>query len=391
MYAQANPAHPGNPGEFTGKRILLVEDDAIISIAEEQMLVRAGYQVVTARDALSALQESEKFRPDLILMDIDLGTGPSGTEAAAAILERETIPILFLSSHSEPEIVQSAERITSYGYVLKSSGETVILASIRMAFRLSRANESAATERDKFAAMMTHSPLGMLVLDAEQVIRYANGPAIQLRSPGSDIVSGMTLEAYFGFGCEDGMPSPECELHRAVKKVIGDRRRVGPLQIDCVPAWSKESVSLRFFVTEMSDGSSVLLTFEDVSEQRRLDEHNRILSRIAESESTVVIVTDENRRTTWVNGTCEAVTGFTAPELIGRNPAELLQGDGTDQAVVQEMRARFDAGLSFQGQILNYTKDKRPYWIWLDIQPVHDESGTLTHFVSVEHEIPGQA
>ena len=73
---------------------------------------------------------------DLILMDIDLGQGIDGTEAAAKILEEKDIPVVFLSSHTEPEIVEKTEKITSYGYVVKNSGIVVLDASIKMALRL---------------------------------------------------------------------------------------------------------------------------------------------------------------------------------------------------------------------------------------------------------------
>jgi PAS domain S-box-containing protein len=54
---------------------------------------------------------------------------------------------VFLSSHTEPEIVQKTEAIASYGYVVKNSGEQVLLASIRMAFRLADANAALMQEK----------------------------------------------------------------------------------------------------------------------------------------------------------------------------------------------------------------------------------------------------
>jgi PAS domain S-box-containing protein len=69
-------------------------------------------------------------------MDIDLGSGMDGTETARLILKINDTPILFLSSHMEPEIVERTEKITNYGYVVKSSVFTVLDASIKMAFKL---------------------------------------------------------------------------------------------------------------------------------------------------------------------------------------------------------------------------------------------------------------
>ena len=56
-------------------------------------------------------------------MDIDLGRGMDGTEAAQAILEDHDIPIVFLSSHTEKDVVDKTEKITSYGYVDQGFGD----------------------------------------------------------------------------------------------------------------------------------------------------------------------------------------------------------------------------------------------------------------------------
>jgi PAS domain S-box-containing protein len=120
-----------------GKTILLVEDEAVIALAEARMLKKNGYTVYTAYSGSSALQTvSDGTTIDLVLMDLDLGAGMDGTEVAEKILDAQSLPVLFLSSHTEPEVVEKTERITSYGYVVKNSGETVLLASIKMAFKL---------------------------------------------------------------------------------------------------------------------------------------------------------------------------------------------------------------------------------------------------------------
>ncbi len=123
------------------KTILLVDDEAIIAMAEARMLEKHGYAVLTAYSGEQAIKTAvENPSLDLILMDIDLGSGMDGTQAAEIILENMEIPVLFLSSHTEPEMVDKTEKITSYGYVVKNTGETVLLASIRMAFKLHAAH-----------------------------------------------------------------------------------------------------------------------------------------------------------------------------------------------------------------------------------------------------------
>ena len=123
--------------ESARQTLLLVEDEAILAMNEKMQLERYGYAVKTVTNGEKAV-EAVNTMPgiDLVLMDINLGDGIDGTEAAEIILRDYDIPIVFVSSHSEREIVEKTEKITSYGYVVKNSSITVLDASIKMAFKL---------------------------------------------------------------------------------------------------------------------------------------------------------------------------------------------------------------------------------------------------------------
>ena len=136
--------------EGKGKTILLVEDETLIALAEKALLEEYGYEVRLAPSGETAVAAADDSAVDLVLMDINLGPGIDGAEAAKRILEKREMPVVFLSSHTESEIVAKTEAIGSYGYVVKNSGETVLLASLKMAFRLF---EAKTKEREKNRAL----------------------------------------------------------------------------------------------------------------------------------------------------------------------------------------------------------------------------------------------
>lgn len=126
------------------KKILLVEDEILIAMLTKSHLESYGYiveNVSSGEEAIDLIQSKENI--ELVLMDIDLGDVIRGTDAAKEILAKHDLPLLFLSSHTEKEIVETTEKITSYGYVVKNSSVTVLDASIKMAFRLFEEKEKS--------------------------------------------------------------------------------------------------------------------------------------------------------------------------------------------------------------------------------------------------------
>jgi len=123
------------------EKILLVEDEEVTALAEAERLKKYGYAVEisnSAKNSLQSLQEGGNI--DLILMDIELEGQYDGIEAAREIHKDYDIPLLFLTSHDEPEFLEKAAKTTSYNYLLKkNSSESLLNNAIKQALKLYRA------------------------------------------------------------------------------------------------------------------------------------------------------------------------------------------------------------------------------------------------------------
>lgn len=129
------------------KNILIVEDDLIFAKTQEFLLNKHELNVIhknSGEEAIDYLSQCKDI--DLILMDIFLDTGLDGIETAKIILKNYDIPIIFLSSHSEEEIVSRTENIASYGYLTKNASESVKIAAIRMALQISEKKKNLNKE-----------------------------------------------------------------------------------------------------------------------------------------------------------------------------------------------------------------------------------------------------
>ncbi len=100
-------------------RVLVVEDDLSFQLGLEMILDELGYGILPPVDnSADALDTILSEKPDLILMDIDIHGKLSGLEVADRIKHLE-IPILFITSHDNPEVYAAAKQTFFAGYIVK--------------------------------------------------------------------------------------------------------------------------------------------------------------------------------------------------------------------------------------------------------------------------------
>ena len=158
------------------RKILLVEDEMITALAEAAMLRENGYEVLISSDGESAVEiASGDLSIDLILMDIDLGRGIDGPAAAGLIIKKRDLPVVFLTSHSERETVEKVRSITRYGFVIKNSGDFVLLSSLEMAFELFEAHKKTKDSETNFRQLAENINEAIWLSDAsmDKIIYYS--------------------------------------------------------------------------------------------------------------------------------------------------------------------------------------------------------------------------
>lgn len=111
-----------------------------------------------------------------------------------------------------------------------------------------------------------------------------------------------------------------------------------------------------------------------------------LLSNAVAAVGEGVLITDPDFLVIFANDGFTALTGYSAEEILGKN-CRILQGEGTDRATVEKIRKALIEGYPFQGQILNYRKDKTPFWNLLSISPVRNAAGEIVEFVGNQRDI----
>lgn len=133
-------------------KILIVEDETVVSADLAQVLNRLGYsvcgQVTTGYDAI---RYAQREWPDLVLMDIRLSGEIDGVEAAQHISTNLNIPVVFLTAFDNPELVERAVAAEPYGYVVKPYQTGELRANIELALykaQVEQERKRLTSERD---------------------------------------------------------------------------------------------------------------------------------------------------------------------------------------------------------------------------------------------------
>jgi PAS domain S-box-containing protein len=351
------------------KVLLLVEDDAIIAMSTKALLERHGCRVLKASSGQAAIDlVKSAVALDLILMDIDLGRGMDGIEAATLILKIRDIPLVFLSSHIEKEYTDRTEQISSYGYIVKHAGETVLLASIRMAFKLFAATTALRRSEERFRMIVERAPEPIFI-QTDQRFAFLNPAALRLfgaRSPG-DLVGTSILDRVDPAFHEIG--SQRIRVLNEERSAIREAVEQQWLRLDGSAIWV-ETVGEPY---EYEGKAGALVFVRDRTEQKQHEELSR------ENERKYRTFVDHLPGIAYMFSSTRGALFWAEPVLpiLGYSPTEIQSSPflwiqsihPEDAPRVQQAIADDATGAAYSVEYRVRTRDGR--WVWLHDRFIH--------------------
>ncbi len=115
-----------NISENNRARVLIVEDDLLLSMVEERLIKNLGYNVIgQVRSGSEAIEKASELNPDVIVMDISLKGDMDGIETMEVIRRNSEVPVIYLSGSSDRYDYERAKKTNFTGYLVKpvSSGD----------------------------------------------------------------------------------------------------------------------------------------------------------------------------------------------------------------------------------------------------------------------------
>ena len=121
----------------------------------------------------------------------------------------------------------------------------------------------------------------------------------------------------------------------------------------------------------------------------KLAQSQKELSRFrktVENSDNIVIITDANVQIKYVNAAFTKTTGYTADEVIGKDP-KILNSGRQPKEFYKELNETIYAGKKWSGQFINITKNKELTYESATISPVFDENDNIIEFIAIKSDI----
>jgi PAS domain S-box-containing protein len=171
-------------------------------------------------------------------------------------------------------------------------------------------------------------------------------------------------------------------------KVLSQLRQ---LQLDWLPVVDEQGQLIGIITRESI--YQVLEQQETREQYKQAEEQLCLLESAIANINDAILITEAEAidepfgpRIIYANTAFTRMCGYTWGELIGKTP-RLLQGEQTSSTELAKIRVALQSGLPIRTELINYKKNGSTYWVELNILPIANQAGNITHFVSIEREI----
>ncbi|MFO1476950.1 MAG: ATP-binding protein [Verrucomicrobiota bacterium] len=257
-------------------RILVVEDEGVVALDFQHRLQRLGYAVAgLAQDGDEAVRLAGESNPDLVLMDIQLGDGMGGIDAARAICRGREVPIVYVTANADDDTVKEAVRSSPSGYILKPFEDRELDTAIRIGLARHEMDLRLKESERWFQATLRSIADGLIATDARGLIQFFNPSASKITGwePGEAL--GRALGDIFPLA-NDGTHGEDTDFFTAFRKpgsLPGNSRTAVLTRRD------GERMPVEYRAAHIHDDrdrpAGLVVSFTDIRDRRRAEDRIR--------------------------------------------------------------------------------------------------------------------
>ena len=377
-------------------RIFVVEDEALIAMEISARLTALGYSVCgRAASAAAAIARIPAAKADLVLMDVNLGGGMDGTEAAARLRELIDVPVVFLTAYSDDAVIEQATNASPFGYLVKPFEERELHATIqsalsnhRLELRLREINKALA-DSERFALEVIDA-LGarIVVLDGNGGVVATNAAWRQFAAACSDPWHRVAVAENYLDACRSAAAAGSEDAAEVARGVAGVLSGVSveftrEYRSDCAgqPSQWFQCRATRF---AGGDGRKVVLAHENITQARaaleELAASEQVFASLARSSPVGIFRADTNGNWQYGNGRLGEMAGVPVAELLGQGWTRTLHPEDRHR-VVRELQEAAAAYRPVETEFRFLGANGSTHWILAQAVEVPGADGAFAGFV----------
>ncbi|MEW8351548.1 MAG: EAL domain-containing protein [Candidatus Thiodiazotropha taylori] len=381
-------------------KILIVDDEpdihAVFRLALQDIEVEGhSLELISAGSLAEARTVFERYpETALILLDVVMETEHAGLDLVSYIrntLDNYTTQIVLITG--QPGYAPASEVIANYeinGYCLKSELTTEkVLTAVYSALRAFQINQMLQEQRQqlkeseqRYIDYYNNSPDMYVSVDAETAnIRECNQTLADNLGYGKDEIIGYPIFDLYHPDCME-------DVQRAFKSFVTTGHvKNAELQLMRRDG-SKIDVNLN--VTAVRDEQGKILysrsCWIDISDRKEKERQLLLAEEVFTNAQEGIIITDSKANIVRVNKAFTQITGYTQPEVIGKNP-RMLKSDRQSEVFYQSLWEDICVRGSWHGEVWNRRKNGEYYAAMETISTVRDDNNNVSHFVGVFTDI----
>jgi len=269
---------------MNASRILIVEDEVIVSKEIFQRLQAMGYEPVgRAVSGEQALRLTNERHPDLVLMDIRLKGPMDGIMAAEDIRHKFQTPVVFLTAYSEDDTLDRAKLAEPYGYLIKPFDDRALKSAIEIALYKHKTEEEVRSQKEILARVFDSAPGIMMIVDRRFRITTINQAGIAFSGRARESLPGMLAgevlncsNSVDGQGCGNSPHCAVCPVGGQIRHTFRSGESVNQAEASITARGDSADYPVHVLVstTLLKDKASetVLVSIMDITERKKMEE-----------------------------------------------------------------------------------------------------------------------
>jgi two-component system sensor histidine kinase/response regulator len=277
--------------------------------------------------------------------------------------------------------------------LLDAGGQMVSLQSrVLDISERARAEEALRESERKFRLLVEQSPTGIMILNHQGMIigwNHAQESIYGLQANQAIGHYGWEIQPLFLPELANSPERAEKLKHTILESLASGRslslNRVKESQITRADGTRRWVETIAFVISTVDGYISVTIT-NDISERKKAEETLHLQSAALENAANAITITNREGTIQWINPAWTELTGYSADEVLGKNPRILNSGQ-QNQDYYKNLWSTILRGDVWRGELVNRRKDGSLYTEEEIITPVHDEKGEISHFVAIKQDI----